>query len=790
VSVTVRARSRWLLLALLAGLTAGCDRHEEETAGPARSPAAAAAATGTPVPEQPEAREAAAGFAGQHRCAACHEVETERWRGSHHDLAMAEPSEDSVLGDFSDVTFEAAGELSRFVTRDDGWWVEITNGDGRTQTHRIAYTFGADPLQQYLIEMPDGRLQAYGVAWDTRPASSGGQRWFHVYGDDPPLPGESIHWTGIDQNWNYMCADCHSTGYRKNYDAASDRFVPAWTDIDVACEACHGPGAAHVAWAETGGTEDDPGFPAGLAQEQRQRVSPPDGPTVRIEGTVNRQEVEACGRCHARRTALREPYRHGRPLADSFMPAFLTEPLYHPDGQIRDEVYVYGSFRQSRMYEAGVTCGDCHDPHSLQLRADGDQVCAQCHQPGHFEAVSHTGHDPGPDAPGCRDCHMPAQTYMVVDPRRDHSFRVPRPDLAASLGVTDACASCHKDRPPGWSAASVRDWLGRDAAGIQGFGEAFRRAGEGWPDAVPQLLAIADDNGQPAIVRGTALGMLARFPGRETFTRVAAGVYDDDPLVRLGAVEGAEGFPPETRRPLLEPLLTDPVLAVRAEAGRSLAAVNPATLSPAAGSALRKALGDYVQIQRHNADRPEARMNLGNLYADAGDFATAERQFRAALALDPAFVPAWSNLADLQRAAGDEAGAEATLRAGLEAVAEPAGLEHALGLLLVRAGRREEALGWLEKAAASGAADPRLGYVYAVALQDLGRPDEAIRELERVHELRPSDPDVLAALATFLRESGRVAEALRYAERLVALQPGNPEAVALRDALAGMADRP
>jgi predicted CXXCH cytochrome family protein len=777
-----------MVLVVIAALAVACGRDGGETPEPVVEPAADGATAA--VQERTSVTESITGYAGRSRCAGCHETETALWRGSHHDLAMARVSEESVLGDFSDTTFAAAGERSRFFRRDGGWWIEITAEDGPTQTHRVAYAFGADPLQQYLVEMPDGRLQAYGVAWDTRPAEAGGQRWFHVYGDDPPRPGESIHWTGIDQNWNYMCADCHSTGYRKNYDAGADRFASEWSDIDVACEACHGPGAAHAAWAEAGANGPDPGFPADLSQENRRWVSGADSPTVRAEGNVNRQEVEACGRCHARRTTLREPYAHGRPLADSFMPAFLTEPLYHPDGQIRDEVYVYGSFLQSRMYAAGVSCGDCHDPHSLQLRAEGDQVCARCHQPAHFEAAGHTRHQPGPDAPGCRDCHMPAQTYMVVDPRRDHSFRVPRPDLAASLGVTDACGTCHSDRPAGWTAAAVRDWLGRDAEGLQTFAETFRLAGQGWPDAVPGLLAVIDDDAQPAIVRGTALGMLGGFPGRESFTRVAAGVYDEDPLVRLGAVDGAEAFPPEARRPLLEPLLTDPVLAVRAEAGRSLAAVNPANLSPSAGNALRQALADYVEIQRFNADRPEARLNLGNLYADAGDFATAEDQFRAALALAPAFVPAWNNLADVQRATGDEAGAEETLRAGLEAVAEPAGLQHALGLLLVRSGRREEALEWLGRAAGSGVANPRFGYVHAVALHDLGRPDEAIRELERVHELRPSDADVLAALATYLREAGRYAEGLRYAERLVALQPDNPEAVGLRDALAGEPDGP
>jgi tetratricopeptide (TPR) repeat protein len=771
---------RILLIPLI--LLGACDRD-----APSGESAAGQAAPRQEAPATASRDEAAGsgaeGFAGARACAACHAKEAEAWRGSHHDLAMAVADADSVLGDFGDTTFEIAGELSRFFRRNEGWWIATTSADGSTAEYEVAYTFGADPLQQYLIEFPDGRLQAYGVAWDTRPAGDGGQRWFHVYGDHPPAAGESVHWTGIDQNWNYMCADCHSTGFRKNYDPGADTYASTYTDIDVACEACHGPGAAHAEWAEAGAGGADPGFPVRLGQDGRRRVSVPGEPTVKIEGPVNRTEVESCGRCHARRTTLREPYAHGEVLTDSFMPALLTEPLYHPDGQIRDEVYVYGSFRQSRMYAAGVTCGDCHEPHSLELRAQGDGVCAQCHQPAHFAAAGHTFHEPGPEAPGCRDCHMPAQDYMVVDPRRDHSFRVPRPDLAASLGVTNACADCHADKSPQWSAEAVRGWLGRDALGGQDFAAAFRRAGDGWPDAAPDLLAIVDEDAEPAIVRATALTHLARFPSRETFSRIAANVYDEDPLVRLGAVSAAEGFPPDTRRTLLEPLLTDPVLAVRAEAARSLAAADPAALSETGRGALASGLADYVQINRHNADRPEARMNLGNLYADARDAVTAEQQYRAAIELQPDFVPAWNNLADLQRATGDDAGAESTLRAGLEVVRSPASLEYALGLLLVRAGRPEEALEWLSRATLSAPDNARFAYVYGVALHDLGRPADGIEALQAAHAARPSDADVLAALVVFCRDAGRLADARRYADRLVELQPDNPEARALLDGL-------
>jgi predicted CXXCH cytochrome family protein len=750
-----------LVVGLSATLLLGCGKAEP----PADTPSSAVGDA-----------EAAEGYVGLSACEECHAEQTAAWRGSHHDLAMQPADETTVLGDFNDAVFEQGGVRSRFFRRDGRYFVNTDGPDGRMAEFEIQWTFGAVPLQQYLVEFPDGRLQALGIAWDTRAPEQGGRRWFHVYGSQAIPWNDELHWTKPANNWNYMCADCHSTGYRKRYDAQSDSFAPRWSDVDVACEACHGPGAGHVQRARAGGLGDDSGLVVALSRAGKTRVLEPGATTMSLPGAPGpAPEVEACARCHSRRAPVSATYRHGRPLMDSYVPALLSEPLYFPDGQIRDEVYVYGSFRHSRMYKAGVGCNDCHDPHSASLRAEGDAICAQCHLPGHYEAESHARHAAGPGAPGCRDCHMPARLYMVVDLRRDHSFRVPRPDLADALAVPDACAACHADRPAGWSAAAVRDWLGRDAKGLQQFAAVFAAARAGRIEAGDALRAVADDPAQPAIVRGTALELLLGYPSRATLAVAGAAVRDGDPAVRLAALGLVAAASADEAAGIIGPLLSDPVLAVRIEAARLLVDADPADLGESDRQHLRAGLGDYVEAQRASLDRAEAWANLGAVYAHAGRADEAQRQYQAALSRNPDFVPAYVNLADLQASQGDEQGAGRTLNDALARLPGNAYLRHALGLHLVRSGNHDDALVSLRRATELDPGNVRFRYVYAVALDSLGQGAEAIAELERAHLARPADLDVLWALASISLRVGNSEAARRYGHMLARLRPGDPQ---------------
>jgi hypothetical protein len=279
--------------------------------------AAVARATDGPPPT-PSASAVTPAYVGVARCAPCHEAETRLWRGSHHDHAMEAATPATVRGDFSGTTFAKDGVTTTFSRRGDQFVVNTDGPDGKLHDYPVKYTFGWDPLQQYLLELPGGRLQALGVAWDTRPKSEGGQRWFHLYPNEKIDHADVLHWTGPAQNWNHMCAECHSTNLRKGYDAAQDAFATTWSDLNVACEACHGPGAAHVAWAEAakaGKRGDDPkkGLVFQLLDTSGGGWTLAEGASIahRTKAPSSDAQVETCARCHSRRAQLWSEYRHG-----------------------------------------------------------------------------------------------------------------------------------------------------------------------------------------------------------------------------------------------------------------------------------------------------------------------------------------------------------------------------------------------------------------------------------------------------------------------------------------------
>ncbi len=464
----------------------------------------------------------AATFVGSNTCAQCHAAEADLWRASQHRHAMAHATDQTVLGDFSGATFDYHGVTSRFFRRDGKYCVETDGPDGKLAVFEIKYTFGIDPLQQYLVAFPDGRLQALSLAWDTRPQAQGGQHWFHLYSNEDIKYDDILHWTKLNQNWNFMCAECHSTGVRKNYDAAKDRYATTWAEISVGCETCHGQGSRHVAraraqrsWWPFGQRGDRS---EGLAVRFDERVGTvwrTDPHTARprrnLPPALLRKEVETCGLCHARRASFSQAWVPGRWLSDTHAVAPLTRGLYHADGQMQDEVYNYGSFKQSKMFAAGVTCSDCHDPHSGKLKVSGDGACLQCHGAETYAAVTHTHHAAVDPPVACASCHMPTRTYMVIDRRHDHSLRVPRPDLSAKLGTPNACNDCHTDKSAAWAAAAVERWYGLEREGFQNYAEAFQAAWTDQPDAAKLLSAVAVDNNTPAFARAGALTELAPY---------------------------------------------------------------------------------------------------------------------------------------------------------------------------------------------------------------------------------------------------------------------------------------
>jgi tetratricopeptide (TPR) repeat protein len=715
-------------------------------------------------------------YIGSQSCTGCHAAEAERWRGSHHDMAMAEATEETVLGDFGDAQISAHGVTSRFYRKDGRYFVRTDGPDGGLHDYAIPYTFGWWPLQQYLIELPGGRLQALGIAWDSRTKEAGGQRWFHLYPNERMDHTHRLHWTARDQNWNYQCAECHSTNLQKGYDLASDTFRTTWAEIDVACEACHGPGSRHVAQAQAvaGGDASAWSRDKGLAVELGDRdggVWTIDGQTGVPKRSVRREQraqLEVCARCHSRRGQISERYEHGRPLGDTHRLALLDADLYHADGQIKDEVYEYGSFLQSRMHAQGVVCSDCHDAHSLKLKAPGNLVCAQCHMAAKYDAESHHHHAPGTAGAACTACHMPQQRYMVIDERADHSLRVPRPDLSLKLGSPNACNACHEDKPVQWAADATRQWYGDALAARPHFGEALHAGRTRAPGSGGALVALAADPTQPAIARATALDLLRGFPDPTHLLTIRRLLKDGDPLVRASAVRYLEVTDAETLLELGFPLVADPVLAVRTEAAQTLAPLVRLGLPAARQKSLAAALDEYRATQRATAELPESHLNLGLLEVALGDAKAAETAYRTALRLDRRFAPGYVNLADLYRALGQDAAGEAVLRDGLAAVPDDASLYHALGLLQVRKKDMAKAVESLARAAQLAPDNARYAYVHALAVQGTGDAAQAIVLLEAALARHPNDQDILAALVLYHQQGGNADSAAEYARRLKA----------------------
>jgi len=709
-------------------------------------------------------------FVGAKSCGACHAEQYRAWSASQHASAMQIANDETVLGDVT--------ASSVFSKRDGKYQARIENADGELQDFDIKYTFGVSPLQQYLVELPGGRLQALPLAWDSRPSENGGQRWFHIYGDEVIGHTDPLHWTGREQNWNYMCAECHSTDLQKNYAADNDTFDTRWAEINVACEACHGPGSRHV-------DDTEAGFNVNLndSGDASWRMNAVTGIAERSSTPISRSsQPEACGRCHSRRGVITADYEYGKSLTDTHLPSLLDERLYYPDGQILDEVYVYGSFLQSKMYRAGVTCSDCHDPHTARLKTDGkvSDVCSTCHLPTNF-AVSEHHHHPA-DEVECVDCHMPSRTYMVVDPRRDHSFRVPRPGLTIKTGSPNACSACHDDKDASWAANAVETWYGKISDEPAHFAEAIHAGREGEAGANAALVSVASDEQNSGIVRATALTLLAAPFADDAAAAIKRELSSDDPLIRIGALRALEGIAPEYRGQWAAALLSDPIRAVRIQAMNALSPAR-ATLRQADQDRFMAAEVEYIESQEAIAERPESHINLGNLYVEDGDAGKAEESYLAALRMEPRAVAARANLADLYRQTQRDADAEKLLRSGLVIDNESAALHHSLGLILVRQGQSDVALLELARAAELDSGDSRFVYVYAVALNSLGQSGQAISVLENARESFPANYDIAWALATMYRDLGRVDDARAAAERLLKQFPNDQNGGRLLDTL-------
>ncbi|MCA9656475.1 MAG: tetratricopeptide repeat protein [Myxococcales bacterium] len=705
-------------------------------------------------------------YVGTTVCASCHAEAFAAWSGSDHDRAMQEPSDQTVLGAFDGSTVSHGDETFVLVTRDGGFVAEVRGVDGLTRRYPVRYTFGVEPLQQYLVDLGDGRLQALPVAWDARPAHDGGQRWFHLQADEPPVPpGDPLHWRAPAFTWNDSCADCHSTGVAKGYERASRSYATTFAEIDVGCEACHGRGSEHVAAARAGRATP---MPFSLVKPDARAWMPqPDGPIARLQGAdAHDPELDRCAPCHSHRSALASA-RGG--MHDRVRIALLDEGLYLANGQIDGEVFVLGSFLQSKMHAAGVVCSDCHEPHGLELRASGNALCATCHRPEVFDTTEHHLHPPDSAGAQCTACHMPQRRYMGVDERADHRLGVPDPMLAARVGAPDPCLGCHPTQTPQQAAEAIGERPVRTPAS---FGDALLAARTGEPGAAERLLELLADGRQPGIVRATALQELGRRPTPALPDAIEGASRDDEPLVRRTAAQLGGLLPPGRRDRVLDRLLDDPTRSVRVEAVATVVGAGPEPRPAVGPERLAAGLEEYRRVQEASADRAHGLTNLALLARFEGRLDRARALLEEALELEPSYLAAHVNLADLHRAEGREAEAEAVLRRALSQVEDRAVIQHALGLALIREGSLPEALESLEAAALARPDVARYAYVHAVARFDHGEHERALGLLRAAHERHPSDREILAALVSYCDREGLVDEARRHRDALRQLRAG------------------
>lgn len=680
-------------------------------------------------------------YIGRESCIECHQAEHEEFVGSHHDRAMELATEEAVIGDFDDVVFERLGVTTKLFRRSDEYWVNTEGPDGEYHDYKIEYTFGVDPLQQYMVKFPDGRVQVLRVSWDTHK-----QEWFYVPPPDVPnerlLPDDPTHWTGLAQNWNTMCADCHSTDLQKNYELDTDSYATTFSEIDVSCEACHGPGSLHLKLAKSKSMFWDRNHGFGLAKLKSKDSTP---------------QIETCAKCHSRRGEVHPDFRPGRPLSDYYDPSLLREGLYHADGQILDEVYVHGSFLQSRMHREGVRCTDCHNPHSLQLKFEGNALCGQCHVQAKYDTSAHHHHKAGTPGASCVECHMPETTYMVVDPRRDHSIRVPRPDLTVAIGTPNACNNCHTqpNESAEWAAEKVVAWYGPVRPGDPHWATAIAGGREADPEAQTEIIEAITRQNTPVIVKATLCELLAQYSSVEAQLTIKDALNSPHAIVRQAAIANVSARSPQHLVGMLLPLLSDPIRTVRIAAAVRLLSVPDDAYRNGPPAEFKAAVEEYKQQLRMTSDRAGSHVMLSQLASRQGDTTKAAEEIRTAIRLQPYLSGPRAELAQLLvRVGGDEQEVErlrreeiALLQRDVKMAPDSGEIRYRLGLLHYFV----EELDSAEKRITEAREREPRSYQYELFLALLQQQrykrgeeaamDRAVRTLRRLNELAPDRPE-------------------------------------------------
>ncbi len=661
------------------------------------------------------------------QCISCHQQSHETWQKSDHAKAMAIADKNSVLANFNNVDVEHYGQKAHFFIKDNLYQVTI-NYDEKLDTYPIKYTFGHFPLQQYLVETEKGRLQVLPFAWDSRTKADGGQRWYHNYSHEEIRPEDRLHWRQPLQNWNGMCADCHSDGLVRNYNKETNTFTSQFDNINVGCLSCHGDMSAHAKTSKPNKRN--------IANDITSQKHPTGqwlrtvtDKTAKWQGTKRDNSfMDGCFACHSLRAPLTDGISANKPFLDQFTPQLPAAPNYHVDGQINEEVYVYGSFLQSKMYGKGVNCLDCHDKHTMKLKAEGNGLCLQCHGGEVYNRKSHHQHQETSTGAQCVNCHMPTNRYMGVDDRRDHSFKIPRPDLSAQFNTPNACTQCHDDKSNQWASDNLEKWHGKPKALLKSK-QFLMTLNSGQAINLEDHLSIIADTKLDVISRASALQMLNLTTQMITIEILKPYLIHQEDLIRLSAASAALLLTPEVRILHLSPLLTDKLKAIRVVAARSLVTSKVAAKHQ---QVFNNAFRELIISNELTSWRGEGRANQAILALENGEAKKAEKALKAVIDIEPYFDVGYINLADLYRTQQRPAQVASVLAKGMKNLPKTGGLKYAYALHLVRTQQHDKALGFFEKATLLEPSSEQYLYAYILSLDGQGETVNALNKLQQL----------------------------------------------------------
>lgn len=699
---------------------------------------------------------AEAAYVGSKSCQSCHAPEFADWKNSDHFKAMLPANDTTVLGDFNNATFSADGVSSRFFTEDGTYYINTQGEDGQNHDYEVLYTFGHFPLQQYLIAFPGGRIQATRLSWDSRE-----NKWFNQYAGQKVHPADWLNWTGNGQNWNTMCASCHSTNLQKNYDFESDSYHTTWSEVNVACESCHGPGSKH---ADMVALPNYDSTNSGL---------------WKLKGLPAQQQINTCAPCHARKSDISEVAMQGGELMDNLIPQTINDEFYHADGQIKEEDYVYGSFTQSKMFHKNIRCADCHNVHSGKLKLSGNALCMTCHEPK-YNTKEHHFHQPETESAQCVNCHMVAKTYMGNDIRRDHSFRIPRPDQSLAFGTPNACNGCHKEKSTKWASEAVVKWYGPNRA--YHFSDDLVPGSLLNQNSENHLTKLVADTSQPEIARATAAFYLGELQTQAAADALLGGLTDEKPMVRYQAVRALENYPPEILQNAAFKNLNDKVRAVRIATADLFHRLPTSALPSSARNAFIAADAENREFLASQRDFAVGNVMVADYHLQGGEFDLAIMHYVRGLQKDSLMNYARLNLATAYNSLGRNDEALRTLNYAAKIDPDNDHIFYSLGLLYYEIGEVNKALVSFEKAVGLNSQNPNLYYNYGLLLQT-ENPKKAEYILLKGYALDETAPKLNYALAYYYISTRQLQKAKRYVDYLKRVDPQNPEYTMLFNAM-------